>query len=251
LIVVNNGSTDHSLDTIKKYSNYVKIVDQPNMGQSGGRNSGLKIATGDYIAFLDADDYWLPEKLEKQVALLSDKTRLVYCGILQVSEKNPLKQFSTLPIFRGQCRYFYISRPGASIVLSGESTAIFERNLIEEIGFFDAQLESTAGWDFFRRCANVTGFDFVNEALSIRREHDSNMSKDYKKTIEDYRKAYTKLVRDPNSEISLKDKDALLIKLEIMYLKTYIKRLNLFGFLESFFRLLRKEFMVEQKYLPN
>ena len=83
LIVVNDGSTDKSLEVLKRIADpRLKIINQLNQGVSAARNRGLKEARGDYIAFLDADDTWHPECLEKLHASLSShpSAALVYCG---------------------------------------------------------------------------------------------------------------------------------------------------------------------------
>ena len=67
IVVVNNGSTDNSLDILKGFGDRICLVNQENLGQSGARKSGLSRATGDFIAFLDADDMWDPKKIEKQI----------------------------------------------------------------------------------------------------------------------------------------------------------------------------------------
>ena len=74
ILVVNDGSEDCSKETVEKYilenpQMNITLIDQPNGGVSKARNEGLKRATGDYIAFLDSDDEWLPEKIEKQISV--------------------------------------------------------------------------------------------------------------------------------------------------------------------------------------
>ena len=64
IVVVNNGSTDNSLEVLSKYAGKICLVNQENLGQSGSRKSGLNSATGDYIAFLEADDTWDPHRLK-------------------------------------------------------------------------------------------------------------------------------------------------------------------------------------------
>jgi len=64
IIVVNDGSTDNSLEVLKTYANRIRIIDQPNAGCGPARNAAIRMATGDYVAFLDVDDYWRADKLE-------------------------------------------------------------------------------------------------------------------------------------------------------------------------------------------
>lgn len=68
VIVVDDGSSDNTADILKKYQNQIISIRQPNAGVGAARNTGIRAASGDWIAFLDADDEWLPEKLELQCA---------------------------------------------------------------------------------------------------------------------------------------------------------------------------------------
>src|SRR5512139_2667017 len=70
LIVVNDGSTDDTLAVLRGYGDAIRVVDQRNGGMSNARNAGIRAARGEFLAFLDSDDWWLPGKLGRQVALL-------------------------------------------------------------------------------------------------------------------------------------------------------------------------------------
>lgn len=227
VIVVNNGSTDDSLDMLKEYGNKIKLIDQINLGQSGARNSGLRHAKGEYLAFLDADDYWDSTKIEKQLIYMDGSVELVYCGISRFFEIENQSLSQVFPEFRGDCSQYFITRPGVSIVLSGESTAIFTRSLLEKVGFFDVELNSAAGWDFFRRCSKFTKFEFVPEPLTYYRIHGSNMSNSSRNNICDSKKAYMKLFADNQWRLDTSLKKKLLISLEFTFLKTYLKEYNI------------------------
>jgi glycosyltransferase involved in cell wall biosynthesis len=223
VIVVNNGSTDNSLEILEDFGNQIQLVSQENLGQSGARNSGLIKASGDFIAFLDADDTWEPQKIEKQLLLLNPTTELVYCGIKRFTENRETLVSIDLPRSRGSCASAFVSQPGVSVVLSGESTAIFTRALLEKVGKFDSELNSAAGWDFFRRCSKFTNFDFVPEALTNYRLHDSNMSNNSTMTIPDIRNAYKKLFEDKDWSLTPKVMRRTIASLEYTFLKTYLK----------------------------
>jgi len=238
IIVVNNGSTDNSLEVLKGFGNRIFLVDQENMGQSGARKSGLSRATGDFIAFLDADDFWEPTKIEKQMLLFSPKTELVYCGIRRFNENSQQYISTHLPIFKGSCESAIINHPGLSIVLSGESTAIFTRTLVEKVGGFDPKLNSAAGWDFFRRCSKYTNFDFVPEALTNYRVHGSNMSNNGLDTIPDIRNAYKKLFDDRAWAISTREIRRIIIFLECTFIKTHLKQRNFIAAMGAVFKML-------------
>lgn len=226
IIVINNGSTDNSLEILKGFGNRICVVDQENLGQSGARKSGLARATGDFIAFLDADDIWDPKKIEKQMLLFSPRTELVYCGIDRFSESSQKLISTHLPQFKGSCASAFINHPGVSIVLSGESTAIFTRALLEKVGGFDPGLNSAAGWDFFRRCSKFTNFDFVPEALTNYRIHGTNMSNSSIDTIPDIRNAYKKLFDDSKWAMSPKVIRRTISSLEYAFFKTHLKQRN-------------------------
>ena len=239
LIVVNNGSTDNSLEVLEKYGQKIRLVNQPNLGQSGARNSGLSVSSGELIAFLDADDYWDPTKLEMQSTLINKDSQLVYCGISPFKDLGNEKLESVLPKYRGDCASYFIENPGASIVLSGESTALFSRDLLMKVGSFDAELNSTAGWDFFRRCSRFTNFDFVNEPLVNYRLHSSNMSNSSNSVIQDMRRAYSKLFQDESWSISLKKEIAISRTLEWSYFKTHLRTFDLKSAIASGIKLLK------------
>ncbi|MBT2586303.1 glycosyltransferase family 2 protein [Arthrobacter sp. ISL-95] len=77
IIVVNDGSTDETERVLRPYLDRVVVLNQKNAGLSGARNSGIARATGDWLAFLDADDVWLPEKLARQISFIQDDATLV------------------------------------------------------------------------------------------------------------------------------------------------------------------------------
>jgi glycosyltransferase involved in cell wall biosynthesis len=82
VLVVDDGSTDDSAAIAKSYGPPVRVIRQPNQGESVARNRGLEEAKGDWVAFLDADDLWLPEKLAEQAKHISDQVGAVCSGTI-------------------------------------------------------------------------------------------------------------------------------------------------------------------------
>src|SRR5687767_13189801 len=70
VIVVDDGSTDETLERLHSYGDRIRVLTQANAGPSVARNRGIAVATGGIVAFLDSDDYWLPTKVARQVVLL-------------------------------------------------------------------------------------------------------------------------------------------------------------------------------------
>lgn len=79
LIVVDDGSTDATPQIVESYTDRIRYFRQSNRGPAAARNRGILAANGDLLAFLDADDLWLPEKLERQVAFLHDHPDVDLC----------------------------------------------------------------------------------------------------------------------------------------------------------------------------
>jgi glycosyltransferase involved in cell wall biosynthesis len=223
IIVVNNGSTDESLLVLKDYGARIRVIDQENLGQAGARNSGLRAASGELIAFLDADDFWQEDKVEKQVKLIDSEYELVYSGISRFNDATCQTDSVILPKFKGDCHRFFVELPAVSIVLSGESTVLFTRNLLTKVGDFNTNLNSASGWDFFRRCAKHTKFDYISEGLTNYRLHENNMSKSVINNIEDIRKAYKVLFLDPLWSLTKQEKRRVTNRLEYSFAKTFLK----------------------------
>lgn len=176
IVVVNNGSTDNSLEVLRAMGNRIRLVDQENKGQSGARNSALQEVRGEFVAFLDADDTWHPSKLEKQMRLFQDpEVGLVYTGLTRVDPAGNILSVQ-MPIHRGRILEKFALSPGAAVV-GGESTALIRTKALKEAGVFDTRLSIGSGWDMWRRIASQWKIEFVNEALAFYLQHGNNMSR--------------------------------------------------------------------------
>jgi glycosyltransferase involved in cell wall biosynthesis len=87
VVVVNDGSTDDTAAVLARYGDRIRVITQPNRGLSAARNAGVRASAGEYIAFLDDDDEWMPAKLAQCVAVLDEDPgcALVYTGALRVN----------------------------------------------------------------------------------------------------------------------------------------------------------------------
>ena len=240
IIVVNNGSTDDSLRLLQQFGSQITLIDQENLGQAGARNSGLRAANGDLIAFLDADDFWQNDKLEKQIRLITSETELVYSGISRFRDTSRRVESILLPQFKGDCHNYFTDLTAVSIVLSGESTSLFTRNLLNLVGNFDPDLNSASGWDFFRRCSILTNFNFVSEPLTNYRLHSKNMSNSSSNNISDIRKAYRNLFSDNSWQLTANQKKRIIMRLEISFIKTHARERSFYLALKTIFLLANK-----------
>jgi glycosyltransferase involved in cell wall biosynthesis len=227
IVVVNNGSSDNSLEVLSKFSDKIVLVDQINLGQAGARNSGIRKSTGDLIAFLDADDAWKPTKLERQISILNDRTQLVYCGLESFDSGSGNVLSKSSPKYRGSCVSNFLGNPSAAVVLGGESTALITRELLVKVGPFDSELNYSSGWDFFRRCSLETSFDFVPDSLTRYRIHGKNMSLVSKNRISDIRKSWFFMVKDHSNISGLRLIFMSFAKLEWSFVKDLMKSRSL------------------------
>jgi glycosyltransferase involved in cell wall biosynthesis len=178
VIVVDDGSRDATAAIAAGYGDRIRYIRQENQGVSSARNTGIAAATEPYVAFLDVDDLWSPEKLESQLGALREAGEgVAVCSTQFVSTE--LGQ-STGEL-RG-CSWGESSLHHA-LVLSGNvvgtpSTVLCERRLFELVGGFDTQLSQCADWDMWIRLSAVTRFACVRLPLVIYRRHPQVMSRD-------------------------------------------------------------------------
>jgi glycosyltransferase involved in cell wall biosynthesis len=175
VIVVDDGSTDDTAAVMSRFASPVQYLHQENRGVAEARNQGIKASRGRYVAFLDADDTWTPEKLYRQVAALAGALgqRACYSAYTVCSDAlEPLavqrsrRYGSTLEdlLLRGN-------------VIGNICTVLCDRALFAEVGGFDPDLSQCADWDMWIRLATLTEFVYLDEPLVNYRQHGSNMSR--------------------------------------------------------------------------
>lgn len=198
VIVVDDGSTDETTQALEPFGDRIRVLQQKNQGVGAARNTGGTHATGDLIAFLDADDMWLPTKLEKQVRRFADDPDLglVHCGVLEVDAAGrPLRQI--LDGMEGcVAREMLLFR--RNVILGGGSAMMVSRHAFESTGGFDARLPPTEDWDFWYRVARKFRVGFVPEILVRYRCHGDNHSRNLKKREQGVMLIYEKAFADPD-----------------------------------------------------
>lgn len=179
IIVVDDGSTDDTPSVLAGYCgqhSIVRVVRQPNSGESRARNAGIRLAVGEFVAFLDSDDAWLPEKLSRQLPLFDDpRIGLAFTAYYRCSEdKTELMSLSEWKIdWRFAIEQLLI---GCCI---DTSTVVVRREQLSRIGLFDEGLKVCEDWDLWLRFATAdVGIAYLPQPLTLYRDHPGSASRD-------------------------------------------------------------------------
>lgn len=224
IILVNDGSTDNSAELIESLSentNKIKLYNKENGGVAAARNYGIDRAKGDFIAFCDQDDLWLPEKLTKQMPLFQNNSvGLVYSGaIADYVELNKQDKPSFDNKYRGDVFDQLIQ-----VNMFTCCTAIARKDLLQETEAFDGdrELMGVDDWLAWLKMSLVCEFDFVPEHLAIHVFHGDNYSSNEEKMHKAELVCLQKI--EPLAKKSNKKVDWQEIKqnLHIRYANTYI-----------------------------
>jgi glycosyltransferase involved in cell wall biosynthesis len=175
LIVVDDGSSDSTAARLEAYGDALRCLRQPNSGVSRARNRGIEASRGRLVAFLDADDVWLPEKLDKQASLLGIRKDCRVCYTAVIVADATLRPMATEHGPDGAVTGLDLLLRG-NVVPGSASSVICERNLLSETGAFDPSLSLCADWDLWLRLAARTRFAAVDEPLVVYRRSPGSMS---------------------------------------------------------------------------
>jgi glycosyltransferase involved in cell wall biosynthesis len=227
IVCVDDGSTDGSAAICREFE--VRLIQQANTGQSAARNRGVEVAKGKYIAFLDQDDKWYPERLAKGVAVLdrSEKYGMVYSNLDQIDENGNI---TILNLFDGtgwhpkrsldQClqRDMFIL----------PTSVLIRRSLFVEIGGFDTDLIGYEDDDLFLRAFLRTRMFYVVDALAQWRIYRTSTSFTSIMLRSRYRYMRKLLARYPDTPESgdYRTRDCVAPRFFQLYLQDYIKAIQ-------------------------
>ena len=167
LVVVDDGSSDTTVSVLSAYGERLRLVRQPNGGPAAARNLGLTHATGKYVAFLDADDWWELGKLTEQVAVLEARPEIGFCSTATRVVDSAGRTVGDWP-----CASCAEPMPDAlfmsGALVSGSTSGVMaRRTLIQELGGFDASLRGFEDPDLWIRLASRSGYACIPQALTV------------------------------------------------------------------------------------
>jgi glycosyltransferase involved in cell wall biosynthesis len=179
VVVVDDGSTDETGSLVEKgYKNKVRYIRQENSGPAAARNRGIRESRGNYIAFLDADDEWLPGKLQLQHSALRDNPALGFC-------------FTDMShwVDGSELHRSYLHERGYRFVSSGRiydsllrecfvftPSVVVPRAVLDEVGLFDETLRIAEDYDLWLRIADTQEVLFIDRPLVKRHRNGANIT---------------------------------------------------------------------------
>jgi glycosyltransferase involved in cell wall biosynthesis len=176
IIVVDDGSTDDTRVITRAYGPAITVLAQDNRGLPAARNAGARHASGTWLAFLDADDVWFPDKLEKQLELTTLGAKWVYSDRLNfgATEGVVVTQSQANPVYDGDI-FLRLFVHGNFITAS---SVLIDRAVFDTFGGFSEDFRACEDWDLWLRVAERHEVAVCREPLLKYRYHDSNMSRD-------------------------------------------------------------------------
>jgi glycosyltransferase involved in cell wall biosynthesis len=190
IIVIDDGSTDATRDILLEFDGYIQYCYQENCGPSAARNAGIKIAGGDYICFLDADDIWMPNKLEIQLAFMAqhEDISLVFSDMEEWDlDKRLPRSFLETKAFRSDIvSQTPIQDTFKKLLIENfvlTSTVMARKECFVKAGLFDESLRVAEDRDMLLRITAYFKIACIPFILGKKRAHESNISSSAELTL--------------------------------------------------------------------
>jgi glycosyltransferase involved in cell wall biosynthesis len=198
VIVVNDGSTDNTASIVEEHGDSITLISTPNGGVSAARNLGASRAKGNWLALCDADDLWLPSKLEKQLRLANEVPGL-HCVLTDYAEITDGVVSDRSHLSYAPKDFWEPEQHNAGFVVrepitgkltafqpAGASVTLVRRDFYQSVGGFDVEANPWAEDTCFHfRCLSVVPFGVVPEVLMHYRRHPGSISADSLKQLRD------------------------------------------------------------------
>jgi glycosyltransferase involved in cell wall biosynthesis len=177
IIVIDDGSTDGTFELLARDFPKVRVRVQQNRGVSSARNLGIAAATSDWIAFLDSDDEWLPEKLEIQFRELAMRPEYRICHSDEIWIRRGIR---VNPMNKHRKKGGWIFQDCLPLCAISPSSAVLHRSLLDSVGNFDENLPACEDYDLWLRVASRYPVLYVDRRLVVKYGgHEDQLSKRY------------------------------------------------------------------------
>jgi GT2 family glycosyltransferase len=166
IIVVDDGSTDGTKQRLKKYGSSVLVISRQRSGVAASRNYGIRIAQGRYMAFLDSDDLWLPQKLTIQTSFMEQHPEVKICQTEEIWIRHGAK---VNPKAKHAKPSGDIFRRSLDLCLVSPSAVMMMRDLLDQFGGFDESFPVCEDYDLWLRIAKEQAIPLIPEPLVVKR----------------------------------------------------------------------------------
>ena len=175
IIIVDDGSTDNTPEVIKSFDNKIIYIQQKNKGASSARNTGIKKANGEYIAFLDADDMWLKNKLENQIKFIQNNPEigLLGTGCYQMIDMSKMIHKKIFPA-KNEILQKDLIKYNPFI----QSSVMIKKDVFNSIGLYDEKFKESEDYDLWLRIAQKYKVANLEQALVTKKYYAEGLSKD-------------------------------------------------------------------------
>ena len=174
IIVVDDGSTDDTPLALQTFGDQIRIIHQKNKGVSAARNTGIENSDGNWIAFLDSDDIWLPEKLSLQMQFFENHPDARICQTEEIWIKNGKRLY---PKKKHKKKSGMIFENCLPLCIVSPSAVMIHREMFEWVGTFDESLPACEDYDLWLRISCQYPIYLLDQPLIIKRGgHDDQLS---------------------------------------------------------------------------
>jgi glycosyltransferase involved in cell wall biosynthesis len=218
IIIIDDGSTDNTKKVVDKYD--VKYVFQKNQGVSKARNVGIKIAKNDWICFLDSDDIWEKDKLEKQIEFHYKNPDILFSHTdeLWIFNGKIIKQKKHQQKPKGFC-----FKENLENTLIGASTVMIHKDIFNDVGLFDETLIACEDYDLWLRVLLKYELGLIDEKLIQKLAGHENQLSFTTKLMDKYR--INSLLKHKDTQYKKEIKELIIRKCDIL-IKGAIKHKN-------------------------
>ncbi len=194
LIIIDDGSTDGTGQYIDSLGKDITPIRIPHSGVSRARNRGIAAASGDWIAFLDSDDYWLPKKLERQACYLQQHPEYRICHTDEIWIRNGTRINQGKKHTKREGWFFLES---LNLCLISPSSVVIHRSLFNDVGEFDESFEWVEDYDLWLRITSRYPVGYLDEKLVVKTGGHSDQLSSKKEGIERQRiRALEKIITE-------------------------------------------------------
>ena len=165
IIIVDDGSNDGTEAMVKKKYDSLKLIKQKNKGASAARNSGIKASSGEWICFLDSDDEWKNDKLEKQITAVANNSdyKFFHSNEIWIKNGKRINQKKKHKKYGGD-----IFKKCLDMCRISPSSVLIDKNIFEEIGFFNENLVVCEDYELWLRICDKYEVFFIDESLIFK-----------------------------------------------------------------------------------